>query len=140
MARYRVSSPLANILTIILVIALIGGAAWGISYFVKSCDDEPAAEETFKISYIDSSWYARNNVNDDKLTMSVTEKAYKTGYVMTFTPATIDGYTVEEVKCNDPETEITVSDANVVTVTAPADIDKDTFSVMVIYTEAEETK
>ena len=101
-------------------IALIGGAAWGISYFVKSCDDEPAAEETYKISYIDSSWYARNNVNDDKQTMSVTEKAYKTGYVMTFTPAVIEGYTVEEVKCNDPETEITVSDANVVTVTAPA--------------------
>lgn len=134
MARYRGSSPLANILTIILVIALLGGAAWGISYFVRSCDDE-TPEETFKISYIDSSWYARNNVNDDKLTMSVTEKAYKTGYVMTFTPATIEGYTVEEVKCNAAEAEITVSDANLVTVTAPADIDKDTFSVMVIYTK-----
>lgn len=138
MSRYRASSPLASILSIILVIALIAGAAWGISYFVKSCDEEPAAEETYKISYIDSSWYARNNVNNDKQTMSVTEKAYKTGYVMTFTPATIEGYTVEEVKCNDSETEISVSAENVVTVTAPADIDKDIFSVMVIYVKEAE--
>lgn len=135
MSNYRGRSAVGTVLTVILVIALLGGVIWGITYFAKSCD-KTAEQPDYKISYIDSGWYARNNVNNDKQTMTVTEKAYKTGYVMTFTPAAIEGYEVESIKTNAAGADISVSDDNVVTVTVPADIDKDTFSVMVFYKRA----
>ena len=91
-------------------------------------------EIEYKPSYISGDYYARNNVNSDKVDMTCTEKALGTGYTFTFKYADIEGYEVNTIKCSASSAVIDVADDKTVTVTLNADdLNKDTFSVMVIY-------
>ena len=66
--------------------------------------------------------------------MVCTEKALGTGYTFTFTYAEKEGYEVKAIKCSAESAVIDVTEEKGVTVSLNSDaLDKDTFSVMVIY-------
>ena len=123
-----------RVVTLILTLAIIAGLICGGVYLFRSCNEDETESIEFKPSYISGDSYARNNVDSDKIEMVCTEKALGTGYTFTFTYAEKEGYEVKAIKCSAESAVIDVTEEKGVTVSLNADaLDKDTFSVMVIY-------
>lgn len=123
-----------RITVVILTLAIIAGLICGGVYLFRSCNKDETENIEFKPSYISGDYYARNNVNSDKTEMTYEEKALSTGYVFTFKYEDIEGYEVKAIKCSAETAVIDVAEDKTVTVNLSANaLDKDTFSVMVIY-------
>ena len=123
-----------RIITLVVTLALIAGLVCGGVYLFRSCNQNEKDDIEYKPSYISGDYYARNNVNSDKVDMTCAEKALGTGYTFTFKYSDIEGYEVKTIKCSASSAVIDVADDKTVTVTLNADdLNKDTFSVMVIY-------
>lgn len=123
-----------RITVVILTLAIIAGLICGGVYLFRSCNKDETENIEFKPSYISGDYYARNNVNSDKTEMTYEEKALSTGYVFTFKYEDIEGYEVKAIKCSAETAVIDVAEDKTVTVNLSANaLDKDTFSVMVVY-------
>lgn len=123
-----------RITVVILTLAIIAGLICGGVYLFRSCNNDEMENIEFKPSYISGDYYARNNVNSDKTEMTYEEKALSTGYVFTFKYEDIEGYEVKAIKCSAETAVIDVAEDKTVTVNLSANaLDKDTFSVMVVY-------
>ena len=123
-----------RITVVILTLAIIAGLICGGVYLFRSCNKDETENIEFKPSYISGDYYARNNVNSDKTEMTYEEKALSKGYVFTFKYEDIEGYEVKAIKCSAETAVIDVAEDKTVTVNLSANaLDKDTFSVMVIY-------
>ena len=123
-----------RITVVILTLAIIAGLICGGVYLFRSCNKDETENIEFKPSYISGDYYARNNVNSDKTEMTYEEKALSTGYVFTFKYEDIEGYEVKAIKCSAEMAVIDVAEDKTVTVNLSANaLDKDTFSVMVVY-------
>ena len=123
-----------RIITLVVTLALIAGLVCGGVYLFRSCNQNEKDDIEYKPSYISGDYYARNNVNSDKVDMTCTEKALGIGYTFTFKYTDIEGYEVKTIKCSAPAAVIDVAEDKTVTVQLNADdLNKDTFSVMVIY-------
>ena len=123
-----------RITVVILTLAIIAGLICGGVYLFRSCNKDETENIEFKPSYISGDYYARNNVNSDKTEMTYEEKALSTGYVFTFKYEDIEGYEVKAIKCSAETAVIDEAEDKTVTVNLSANaLDKDTFSVMVIY-------
>lgn len=123
-----------RITVVILTLAIIAGLICGGVYLFRSCNKDETENIEYKPSYISGDYYARNNVNSDKTEMTFEEKALGTGYTFTFTYGEIEGYEVKAIKCSAATAVIDVGEDKKVTVSLNADaLDKDTFSVMVVY-------
>lgn len=123
-----------RITVVILTLAIIAGLICGGVYLFRSCNKDETENIEFKPSYISGDYYARNNVNSDKSEMTYEEKALSTGYVFTFKYEDIEGYEVKAIKCSAETAVIDVAEDKTVTVNLSANaLDKDTFSVMVVY-------
>lgn len=123
-----------RITVVILTLAIIAGLICGGVYLFRSCNKDEMENIEFKPSYISGDYYARNNVNSDKTEMTYEEKALSTGYVFTFKYEDIEGYEVKAIKCSAETAVIDVAEDKTVTVNLSANaLDKDTFSVMVVY-------
>ena len=123
-----------RITVVILMLAIIAGLICGGVYLFRSCNKDETENIEFKPSYISGDYYARNNVNSDKTEMTYEEKALSTGYVFTFKYEDIEGYEVKAIKCSAETAVIDVAEDKTVTVNLSANaLDKDTFSVMVVY-------
>lgn len=123
-----------RITVVILTLAIIAGLICGGVYLFRSCNNDETENIEFKPSYISGDYYARNNVNSDKTEMTYEEKALSTGYVFTFKYEDIEGYEVKAIKCSAETAVIDVAEDKTVTVNLSANaLDKDTFSVMVVY-------
>ena len=125
-----------RIIVLILTLAVIAGLICGGVFLFKSCNSDESDKLEYKPSYLGGEYFARNNVNADKTLMEFTEKALDTGYTFTFTVKDVAGYNVKSVKCNAVGAVIDVDAEKNVTVTIATDaLDKETFSVMIIYDE-----
>lgn len=123
-----------RITVVILTLAIIAGLICGGVYLFRSCNKDETENIEYKPSYISGDYYARNNVNSDKTEMTYEEKALSTGYVFTFKYEDIEGYEVKAIKCSAETAVIDVAEDKTVTVNLSANaLDKDTFSVMVVY-------
>ena len=123
-----------RITVVILTLAIIAGLICGGVYLFRSCNKDETENIDFKPSYISGDYYARNNVNSDKTEMTYEEKALSTGYTFTFKYEDIEGYEVKAIKCSAETAVIDVAEDKTVTVNLSANaLDKDTFSVMVVY-------
>lgn len=123
-----------RIILLVVTLALIAGLIVGGVYIFRSCNKTEKDDIEYKPSYISGDYYARNNINSDKIDMTCTEKALGTGYSFKFKYGDIEGYEVKTIKCSVSSAVIDVADDKTVTVSLNADdLNKDTFSVMVIY-------
>ena len=137
MAQYKQSNSKSIfyvVVTIVLLVALGFGIFFGVRAITsKNEDNFTFSENEYKISYIDGDFYARNNVDNEKQSVSVSENTYGLGMTVTFTPVVKEGYKVQGIKTNYSPTEMTSNEEGVVILSMPAGYDKDSLSIMVIY-------
>ena len=128
-----------GILTFVVTIALLIAIGFGLFFGVraiKSKDNDKVfvtGGNEYKISYIDGDFYARNNVDNEKQSVTMLENSYGLGMTITFTPVAKEGYKVQGIKTNYSPTEMTADENGVVVLSMPAGYDKENLSIMVIY-------